>query len=171
MNKKYIQVMTLVVVLLVFSFSVEMMTRYRLDELSVPVLNAVHQQRETILEGSISHVKMSRKHVLEGMVLKKEDLKGHFVDVNLLFAGFDGHQSELLLSRVRVIGVRDRKGIEIDEVEGEVPAVILLAVNKDLVSLMMKASALGDFHLSLNDFKLEGEECILNEGVVSLLEF
>lgn len=229
MNKKYIQVMTLVVVLLVFSFSVEMMTRYRLDELSVPVLNAVHQQRETILEGSISHVKMSRKHVLDDMVLKKEDLidhvlsmnhtiykgqpilkasienpdlvqdapllllkesqavfpiksdlmmssgksvlKGHFVDVNLLFAGFDGHQSELLLSRVRVIGVRDRKGIEIDEVEGEVPAVILLAVNKDLVSLMMKASALGDFHLSLNDFKLEGEECILNEGVVSLLEF
>lgn len=226
MNKKYIQVMTLVIVLLVFSFAVEMMTRYRLDEVLVPVLNAVHHQRDTVMESSIDYLKISRKHILDEMILEKDDLvnqvlalnhtiykgqpilksaiedrdgvqdapllllkdsqavfpiksdlmmssgksilKGHFVDINLLF---DGHQSELLLSRVRVIGVRDRKGIEIDEVDGDVPAVILLALNKDLVSLMMKASALGDFHLSLNDFKLVGEECILNEGVVSLLEF
>ena len=229
MNKKYIQVMTLVIVFLVFFFSVEMMTRYRLDEVSVPVLNTVHHQRDLILEDAISHIKISRKHVLDGMVLDKTHLlgnvlslnhtiykdqpimkysiesqslvqdapllllkdnqavypiksdlmmssgksvlKGHFVDVNLLFVGDSGHQSELLLSRVRVIGVRDRKGIEIDQVDGDIPAVILLALDKELVSLMMKASALGEFHLSLNDFKLEGDECILNEGAVGLFEF
>lgn len=229
MNKKYVQVMTLVIVFLVFFFSVEMMTRYRLDEVSVPVLNSDHHQRDLILDDAISILKISRKYVSNDMVLEKSELidhvlslnhtiykgqpimrsaiesaslvqdapllllkdnqavfpiksdlmmssgksvlKGHFVDVNLLFAGDSGHQSDLLLSRVRVIGVRDRKGIEIDQVDGDIPAVILLALDNSMVSLMMKASAMGEFHLSLNDFKLDGEECILNEGAVGLFEF
>lgn len=70
--------------------------------------------------------------------------------------------TDSLLLSVRVINVVDRKGVDMKKSESSVPSVINLAVNKEYVSLLKKASEIGDIDLYATTFP-QHEECILNE--------
>lgn len=69
--------------------------------------------------------------------------------------------TDSLLQSVRIINVVDRKGVDMTKSELKVPSVINLAINKEYVSLLKKASEIGSLDLYATTFPQE-EECILN---------
>ena len=69
--------------------------------------------------------------------------------------------SDLLLNHVRIINIVDRKGIDMKESETNIPSVINLAVNKEYVSLLIKASEMGTIDIYATTQTSE-EECVLN---------
>lgn len=69
--------------------------------------------------------------------------------------------TDSLLQSVRIINVMDRKGVDMTKSELKVPSVINLAINKEYVSLLKKASEIGSLDLYATTFPQE-EECILN---------
>lgn len=72
---------------------------------------------------------------------------------------------DLLLKSVRIIDIRDRKGLELDDPQGTGTAsIITLAVNQDYISLLTTASYLGTWQIVVNEQSWErGKECILNK--------
>lgn len=92
---------------------------------------------------------------------------GHFVDVNFVHTSYGKEAvADLLISNVRVVGVRDRKGAE----SSASVHVILLAVDSELLPYLLKADAIGSLVLSAKGLLVGGEECILNEAMVMYLE-
>lgn len=70
--------------------------------------------------------------------------------------------SDVLLNNVRIINIVDRKGVDMKESETNIPSVINLAVNKEYVSLLKKASEMGtiDFYATT---QTNNEECTLKQ--------
>lgn len=93
-------------------------------------------------------------------------VQGQYVDV----AFSDQQQSFKLLENVRIVGVRDRKGLDIGA-EGGVPHVVLLAVDARFVDILLKADERGDFILLGKPYgTAEIDECVLIEGAASYFE-
>lgn len=70
--------------------------------------------------------------------------------------------SDVLLNNVRIINIVDRKGIDMRESETNIPSVINLAINKEYVSLLKKASEMGTIDLFATT-QTDSEECTLNQ--------
>ena len=70
--------------------------------------------------------------------------------------------TDCLLSSVRVLNVKDRKGNDMKESSGKVPYVINLAVDQDYVKLLQMAKQIGSIELYATSLSSE-EECVLNE--------
>lgn len=82
---------------------------------------------------------------------------------------------DCLVNRVRIIGIKDRNGLDIHDVEAKsIPSVILLAIDSGYIDLVKKASKLGTIDLSApNVDYVDDSESILNEeckGLVFLRE-
>lgn len=93
-------------------------------------------------------------------------VQGQYVDV----AFSDQQQSFKLLENVRIVGVRDRKGLDIGA-EGGVPHVVLLAVDARFVDILLKADERGDFILLGKPYGTAAiDECVLIEGAASYFE-
>lgn len=75
--------------------------------------------------------------------------------------------TDCLLKNVRILNVIDRKGNDMKESESTIPSVINLAINKEYVALLKKASEIGTIDLYATNFP-QDEECILNEESVIL---
>lgn len=96
--------------------------------------------------------------------------RGHYVDVSFVRSGYrEDVVADVLLSNVRVVGVRDRKGVEVSE-SGEPVQVILLAIDSDKLGYLLKAQTEGSIVLSAKGVILEGLECELNESMVVYFE-
>ena len=94
---------------------------------------------------------------------------GHYVDINFVYSSFrEDPKADVLLHDVRVVGVRDRKGIE-TTVSKESAQVVLLAINTEYMASLLKADAIGSIVLSAKGMSADGVECSLNEAVVALL--
>ena len=78
--------------------------------------------------------------------------------------------SDILLNNVRIINIVDRKGVDMKDSETNIPSVINLAINKEYVSLLKKASEMGtiDFYATT---QTNSEECTLKQesAVLKLL--
>lgn len=70
--------------------------------------------------------------------------------------------TDCLLKNVRILNVIDRKGNDMKESDSNIPSVINLAINKEYVALLKKASEIGTIDLYATNFP-QDEECILNE--------
>ena len=71
----------------------------------------------------------------------------------------------VLLKSVRIIGIKDRRGIALDDPEStKMAGILILAVDQELVSLLSNAQKMGklEFYASSESY-LKKEECILNE--------
>lgn len=220
MNKKYIVFVSMILGLSIFGVSVEALTRYRLDLVSVPVLKVMHHEREIISSDQVVMTLFPRKYVPDNVYLTKDDVvskyvtlghkvyqgipifeealvdleashdepllllkegqsvvslktditksmggiisKGHYVDVSIVVRNARKESSaQTLLKQVRVVGVKDNKGVE--TVPGQVPTVILLAIDSNLVERLLREQALGDTILTLVE-KTSEQESQLNEG-------
>lgn len=78
--------------------------------------------------------------------------------------------SDSLLTSVRIINIVDRKGNDMKESDTNIPSVINLAIDKEYVSLLKKASEMGSIDFYATTFPQE-KECMLNKesAILSLL--
>ncbi len=88
---------------------------------------------------------------------------GHRVDISLVRKGRSGSETEvkLFLKQVRIIGAKDKKGADVQV--GEIPAVILLAIDNEALPILLQYQSEGELVLTMVE-KTGEEECIL-EGV------
>lgn len=70
-----------------------------------------------------------------------------------------------VIKAVRVIGIKDRNGIDIqDETSSHVPYVVLLAINDDLIQYLKVAERIGDIDiLAPSTNYADGEESLFND--------
>lgn len=74
----------------------------------------------------------------------------------------DAPISDLLLSSVRVLNVKDRKGNDMKESSSKIPYVINLAIDKQYIQLLKIAHETGTIDLYATTFP-QSQECVLNE--------
>ncbi len=72
---------------------------------------------------------------------------------------------DLLISAVRIIDLRDYRGLELtDENSTKIAAIITLALNKEYIPLLLSAQEVGTIQLYATDASWDNtQECILNE--------
>lgn len=71
---------------------------------------------------------------------------------------------DLLLENVRVISIKDSKGLNMnDEQSNGIPSVILLAVNKDSIELLNQLEKIGSIQLYSTSNSYEENEAVLNK--------
>lgn len=71
---------------------------------------------------------------------------------------------DLLVSSVRVIGIKDKKGIDVNNPESNgVPNIVLLALDKQLLPIVRSCDEIASLELFAHSTKQDGDESILNE--------
>lgn len=138
--------------------------RNAISSLSLELADSVIDKPLLLLKENQSLFSMKADHVMSaGGSLAV----GHYVDVNFVASSYGKEPiAEVLLSGVRVVGTRDRKGND----SSEAVQVILLAVDSDAMTYLLKADVMGSLVLSAKGVSLEGEECLINEEMVNYLE-
>lgn len=219
MNKKIVSGISVLLALACFSGAVEIVTRYRLDLLKVPVLKTVKTDRSLIAKSDIVIRSYPRKYIDEGAILNqdelvdtyvtlnhtlypgipilkshveslslshddailrlhenqsvfalKTDLKqsfggmlnvGHRVDVSLVIRDRSGvSTAHTFLKQVRVIGAKNKNAEDVNV--GDIPSVILLAVNNEALESLLQYQVDGDLVMTLVE-KDADRECVLED--------
>lgn len=96
-------------------------------------------------------------------------VEGQYVNVSVAIDRYDAVPLvDVLLENVRIVGVRDRNGQSVANSLG-IPHVLLLAINDDYVSYLLRAQAIGDIHLiAKNSATGAGDESVLNHQATIL---
>ena len=68
------------------------------------------------------------------------------------------------ISSVRIVGLKDKNGEDVDSQNENLPKVILLAVNRNILPLLTKLEAIGDISLSASSYLLNEEESFVHES-------
>ena len=82
MNKKMMASLSVLLALACFAVGVEVLTRYRLDLIKVPVLKSIKTDRSLIGSEDITWTTYPRKYVHDTTVLTKDDLVDKYVKLN-----------------------------------------------------------------------------------------
>lgn len=69
---------------------------------------------------------------------------------------------DLLLSQVRIVGLKDKNGIDVDGNSKLLPKVMLLALDRIAVPYLTKLNALGEITISPTSYELNEDECLLH---------
>ena len=78
---------------------------------------------------------------------------------------------DLLVSSVRVIGVKDKKGLDISNPESnKIPYIVLLAIDKDIMPLVRSSDEIAKLELYAHSKDMSEDESILNEDA-KILEY
>lgn len=67
-----------------------------------------------------------------------------------------------LVSSVRIVGLKDKNGDDVDKTNDNLPKVILLAVTRDLLPALTKLEAIGEISLSASSYLFSEEESLVN---------
>lgn len=91
---------------------------------------------------------------------------GQIVDLYTTYS--DRKQSplvDLLVSSVRVIGIKDKKGIDVTNPESNgVPSIVLLALDKEIMPIVRSCDEIASLEIFAHSTKQDGSESQLNEG-------
>ncbi len=66
------------------------------------------------------------------------------------------------ISSVRIVGLKDKNGEDVNPSNENLPKVILLAVNRDMLPLLTKLEAIGDISLSASSYLINEEESFVH---------
>lgn len=68
------------------------------------------------------------------------------------------------ISSVRIVGLKDKNGEDVNTQNDNLPKVILLAVNRNILPLLTKLEAMGDISLSASSYLVNEEESFVHES-------
>lgn len=215
-------VISVVLGLVCFGIGLEVVSRYRMDLIKIPVLNKVKTDRSLIDTEDIQWTRFPRKYIDEETIIDEEGLVGMYVKLNhtiypgspVLTKGLEsltlshddailrlyenqsvfslktdlkqsfggmlnvGHRVDLsmvirqrngeskaytFLKQVRVIGAKNKNGKDVSE--GDVPAVVLLAINTDALEMLLRYQVEGDLVMTLVEKDVD-QECIIVDVVL-----
>lgn len=87
---------------------------------------------------------------------------GHRVDLSVVLRQSRNESiADTFLKQVRIIGSKNKKGMDVEV--GEIPAVILMAIDENALETLLKVQAEGDIVMTLVE-KDSDNECVLVEG-------
>lgn len=66
------------------------------------------------------------------------------------------------ITSVRIVGLKDKNGETVDKSNDNLPKVILLAVNRDVLPLLTKLEAIGDISISASTYLIDEEEAYIH---------